>query len=245
MIRHIFLACCLFGLLTCTSDRPDSELSDLASSSSTTEQMDTDRSSRFGETVLDAVRGATWLVKGLECGTSQIGTAFAVGEGILVTSAHVVAGNEAPIISSESVESASRVVAFDAVSDLALLRTEAELGEPLSFAEASVGESVELVGFDENGSELTKRLVVDAIVRATGSDVYGEPAGGRDALQLRGSVERGNSGAPLVNEEGQVVGVIFANSLVGAGISYAVRASEVEDLMGEAKYGAVSSTPCL
>ena len=90
----------------------------------------------------------------------------------------------------------SRVVAFDPVSDLAILRITQDLGEPMPLGEATVGAAVALVAFDENTQPVERHLTVQQLIRATGKDIYGDAGTGRDALILEGSVARGNSGGP-------------------------------------------------
>ena len=194
--------------------------------------------------VLAATRAATYSVRGLDCRKAQVGTAFLVASDLLATSAHVVAGIESPILRVGSAEVSSRVVAFDPVSDLAVLRVDEDLGEPLSLGPAVVGSAVALVAFDDDSLPIERQLIVQQAIRATGEDIYGDAGGGRDALLLEGSVARGNSGGPLVDEGGVVVGVMFANSRGDAGTSFAVQVNELLTLLEEVGDRPVPSTDC-
>jgi S1-C subfamily serine protease len=173
-----------------------------------------------------------------------VGTAFLVASDLLATSAHVVAGIESPILRVGSAEVSSRVVAFDPVSDLAVLRVDEDLGEPLSLGSAVVGSAVALVAFDDDSLPIERQLIVQQAIRATGEDIYGDIGGGRDALLLEGSVARGNSGGPVVDEDGAVVGVMFANSRGDAGTSFAVQAGELRALLDEVGDRPVPPTDC-
>ncbi len=184
------------------------------------------------ETVLAVTRAAVHSVRGLDCRKAQVGTTFLIAPDLLVTSAHVVAGIEVPILSVGAGEVSSRVVAFDPVSDLAILRTAEELGEPLAMGEATVGTAV------------ARHLTVRQAIRATGEDIYGEPGSGRDALLLDGSVAYGNSGGPIVDGSGTVVGVVFANTRGGEGTSFAVQVGEVHVLLAEVGSSPVPPTEC-
>ena len=195
-------------------------------------------------TVLAATRAATYSVRGLDCRKAQVGTAFLVASDLLATSAHVVAGIESPILRVGSSEVSSRVVAFDPVSDLAVLRVGEDLGEPLSLGSAVVGSAVALVAFDDDSQPIERQLIVQQAIRATGEDIYGDIGGGRDALLLEGSVARGNSGGPVVDEDGAVVGVMFANSRGDAGTSFAVQAGELRALLDEVGDRPVPPTDC-
>ena len=173
-----------------------------------------------------------------------MGTTFLIAPDLLVTSAHVVAGIEVPILSVGTGEVSSRVVAFDPVADLAILRTAEELGEPLAMGEATAGTAVALVAYDGDGMPVERHLTVRQAIRATGEDIYGEPGSGRDALLLDGSVEYGNSGGPIVDGTGTVVGVVFANTRGGAGTSFAVQVGEVRALLDEVGGSPVPPTDC-
>ena len=61
-------------------------------------------------------------VRGLDCRTAQVGTGFVVADGLIATVAHVVAGITAPTVEVAGEVVTARVVGFDPVSDLALLR---------------------------------------------------------------------------------------------------------------------------
>ncbi len=196
------------------------------------------------EVVLATTRAATFSVRGLDCRKAQIGTAFLVAPDLLVTNAHVVAGIEVPILSVDNEEVSSRVVAFDPVSDLAILRITQDLGEPMSLGEATVGAAVALVAFDENSQPVERHLTVQQLIRATGKDIYGDAGTGRDALILEGSVARGNSGGPIVDAEGAVVGVVFANTRGGTGTSFAVQSGELRALIDEVGTSPVPLTDC-
>jgi len=196
------------------------------------------------ETVLAATRAAVHSVRGLDCRKAQVGTTFLIAPDLLVTSAHVVAGIEVPILSVGAGEVSSRVVAFDPVSDLAILRTAEELGEPLVMGEATVGTAVALVAYDGDGMPVERHLTVRQAIRATGEDIYGEPGSGRDALLLDGSVAYGNSGGPIVDGSGTVVGVVFANTRGGEGTSFAVQVGEVHVLLAEVGSSPVPPTEC-
>jgi S1-C subfamily serine protease len=177
------------------------------------------------DTVLAATRAAVHSVRGLDCRKAQVGTTFLIAPDLLVTSAHVVAGIEVPILSVGTGEVSSRVVAFDPVS-------------------ATAGTAVALVAYDGEGMPVERHLTVRQAIRATGEDIYGEPGSGRDALLLDGSVAYGNSGGPIVDGSGTVVGVVFANTRGGEGTSFAVQVGEVHVLLAEVGNSPVPPTEC-
>ena len=163
------------------------------------------------------------------CGAYEEGTAFVVAEGTLVTNAHVIAGMAHPkiIVAGQAVD--ARAVLFDSRLDLAVLKTSAKLGPPLSFdtAPASIGERSAIVGFPDNGPEHVTRAAVAAAFTALGRDIYDAGLTSRDVLELSAEVRPGNSGSPLIGSRGTVLGVVFSRSTVAPKVGYALSASAV------------------
>jgi len=194
--------------------------------------------------VLATAREATFQVTGLGCTKAQFGTAFVVAEQTLVTNAHVVAGIQAPRITIRGREVISRVVAFDPVTDLAVLEVDETLPERLPLGEAIPGAVVALLGHNQDGSLIVRPARVDEAILATGKDIYGQQAEGRRALMVAAWVETGFSGGPIVDQSGTVVGVVFARAKGGSPVAYAIQISEVVDLLDEARVGPEGSGPC-
>ena len=194
--------------------------------------------------VLATAREATFQVTGLGCTKAQFGTAFVVAEQTMVTNAHVVAGIQAPRITIMGREVISRVVAFDPVTDLAVLEVDEALPEHLPLGEATPGAVVALLGHNRDGSLIIRPARVNQAILATGKDIYGEQAEGRRALMVDAWVETGFSGGPIVDQSGTVVGVVFSRARGGSPVAYAIQISEVVDLLEEARTGPEGSGPC-
>ncbi len=182
------------------------------------------------ETVAKA-RRSTVRISGLGCIASQVGSGFVVRPGLVVTAAHVVAGLEVVDLELGGSQGEARVVAFDPVSDLAILATEADLPAGLPLGRAHAGQELALLAYSEEGEEETRLVSVIRPIRAVGKDIYGEPGDGRDALELEAGVMSGNSGAPLLDGEGSVVGVLFSRTRGGQPVAYAVQSGEVSELL--------------
>mgnify|MGYP001160788222 FL=1 len=184
--------------------------------------------------VIDQTWPAVARVTGLGCTASQVGTGFVAGEGLVVTVAHVVAGLSAPEVHLPDISQVASIVAFNPVSDLAVLSVDTGSLRPLTLADGSPGQAVAILAFDEDGEPETTRSRVIRRVRAVGDDIYGEPGDGRDALELEASVRSGNSGAPVVDEAGYAVGVVFSRTRGGIQVAYAVQSTEVRTLLESA-----------
>ena len=186
-------------------------------------------------------------VRGLDCRTAQVGTGFVVADGLIATVAHVVAGITAPTVEVAGEEVAALVVGFDPVSDLALLRPVRTLDLPpaLDLGTAVAGTLGTVLVHEGTDGPVALPVVVRRLIRATGDDIYGRPADGRDALEITAAIRTGHSGAPVVDGSGAVVGVLFSRLRGGGSVAYAVQAGELSRLLEETAHKATTTGPCL
>jgi hypothetical protein len=144
------------------------------------------------------------------------GTAFVVHRsGYLVSCAHVVAGATRVEVTIGGDRYPATVALFDKANDLAVLKIMAkDLPElPLADSDAvELGQDVRAIGFPLSD-------VLGESLKATRGTVSGlQNKGGHQVLLIDASVNPGNSGGPLVNDQGEVLGVINAK-LTGKEIS--------------------------
>ena len=161
------------------------------------------------------------------------GSGFLVSsDGYAVTNHHVVLdADEVTVTTAGGKEFSAKVVGTDAKTDLALLKIESE--GPFHFVkfaekEARVGDWVIAVGnpFGLGGS------VTTGVVSARGRDIGSGPYD--DFIQIDAPINRGNSGGPAFNLNGEVVGVntaIFSPSGGSVGIGFAIPASMATDII--------------
>ncbi len=189
---------------------------------------------------------ATVGVRGLDCGRAQVGSGFVVSGTLVVTAAHVVAGIDAPVLTVAGEEVASRVVGFDPVADLAVLQPVSGLHRltPLQLGQPVAGTVGAILVHEADGPRLVP-VGLEILIRATGTDVYGGPAGGRDAIVLAAGVLTGHSGAAVVDQTGRVVGVTFSRARGGGPVAYAVQASAVQSLLDSAENLPEPAGPCI
>jgi S1-C subfamily serine protease len=195
------------------------------------------------------VRGASTSVVrilGTACGLGVEGSGWIAQPGLVVTNAHVVAGESDTTVTpaGSSTQLDATAVHYDPSNDLALLRVGGLGGAPLSFApQVTSGTPGAVIGYPENGP-LT---VTPARVGATGpvitQDSYGRGPITRQLTALRGDVRSGNSGGPLVDGGGRVMGTIFAATTQGKPGGYAVPNSVVAGALSDST-GPVSTGPC-
>jgi S1-C subfamily serine protease len=201
----------------------------------------------------DVVNAAEQTVKvlgdGRSCNVGLEGSGFAFAPERVMTNAHVVAGTDTlQVETSDGGRSyAATLVFFDPVMDLAVLDVPDLPVASLSFAaDVERGENAAVLGYPENGDlQLTPARVRNEVV-APGRDIYGDGAVVREVLSLRADVRPGNSGGPVVNNAGQVIGVVFAASVDRDDTGYAMTSRQVVNAVnkGMTAQKPVSSGPC-
>jgi S1-C subfamily serine protease len=166
-------------------------------------------------------------VLGMACGVGVEGTGWVAGSDLIVTAAHVVAGQSDTVVELQSGgRLAADVVAFDRRNDVAVLRVR-ELGlRPLPLASARSGTPVAVLGFPENGPFTVTPARIGRTSMVLAEDAYGTGPVTRTITSLRGLVRHGDSGAPAVDARGAVQATIFAARLGSSG-GYGVPAEVV------------------
>ncbi|HEY3942909.1 MAG TPA: MarP family serine protease [Acidimicrobiales bacterium] len=195
-----------------------------------------------------AAEASTVKVLGQACGALQEGSGFVVGDGLVVTNAHVVAGEARTQVVTGGIAYGATPVLYDPSFDLAVLRTAAPLGPPLTIDpdDATRGTQAAALGYPENGPLTVTPAGVTALLTAQGRDIYNEGLVVRSVYQLDAVVRPGNSGGPLVDPAGQVVGVVFSRSTVDPDVGYALASPGVLQRVEQAEHleRAVSTQGC-
>ncbi|MBD0293387.1 MAG: MarP family serine protease [Jiangellaceae bacterium] len=172
------------------------------------------------------------------------GTGFVVGAERVVTNAHVVAGVSEPVVAVPDGEPlAARVALFDPLTDIAVLVVPGLDRPALAFREdARSGADAAVIGFPDNGPQRTEPVRVRAEHELQGRDIYDAEVVAREVISVRGEVRPGNSGGPLVADDGLVYGMVFAASLTDPTTGYALAPSEVTPAV-QAAAAATESVP--
>jgi S1-C subfamily serine protease len=182
-------------------------------------------------------------VLGTACGVGVEGTGWVARSDLIVTAAHVVAGQNDTVVELQSgARMPAEVVAFDRRNDVAVLRVR-DLGlRALPLASPRPGAAVGVLGFPDNGpfTVTPGRIGRTAVVLA--EDAYGTGPVTRAITSVRGRVRHGDSGAPAVDARGAVQVTIFAARLGAVG-GYGVPAEVVRADLNTAQEP-VSSGDC-
>ena len=172
---------------------------------------------------------ATFKIVGYGCGGIVFGSGFPVASGLVLTNAHVVAGTQGTTVRMPDGRALNaRVVLFDPNRDVAILSVPRLGVAPLPEAAAQRGTTGAAIGYPGGGDEKILPAVVDGEVQAEGRDIYGQNLVIRHIWITEADVKPGNSGGPLVDQAGNVLGVIFAASTMQPGQSYALTDAEVQ-----------------
>ena len=182
-------------------------------------------------------------VLGTACGLGISGSGWVAGPNLVVTNAHVVAGQRDTTVDSVVGDpQPARVVVFDTKNDIAVLRASGLGVDTLRQSEAREAAAVAIVGYPESGPLTAVSGRIGQTASVLSEDAYGRGPVVRRITSFRGKVRRGNSGGPLIDREGRVVGTVFA-SRTGSNAGYAVPPNIVADALGKAREP-VSTGPC-
>jgi S1-C subfamily serine protease len=188
--------------------------------------------------------GSVVRVLGTACGLGVEGSGWVVAPGLVVTNAHVVAGEDDTTVTTQDGASFdATAVHYDTNNDLAILRTSAGL-PPLPVAEsAGRGQSAAVLGYPDNGPFAIAPARFGETRDVISEDSYGRGPIRRSISSLRGSVRSGNSGGPIVDARGRVLGTVFAATTYGNPGGFAIPDETVQAALGQVG-SEVDTGPC-
>lgn len=187
-------------------------------------------------------------VLGTACGLGVEGSGWVARPGVVVTNAHVVAGEKDTTVQVQGVgpQHDADVVYFDPKNDLAILRSSGVAGvPPLAMnVNAPVGTPGAIVGFPQNGPLDIRPARLGGTNVVISEDAYGRGPVRRRITSIRGVVRSGNSGGPVVDGGGRVLTTVFASTVGGSSRGgFGVPDSIVRDALARIG-GPVSTGPC-
>jgi S1-C subfamily serine protease len=191
-------------------------------------------------------------VLGTACGLAIEGSGWVAQPGVVVTNAHVVAGEQDTTVElgGHSPSLPAHVLAFDPTDDIALLRVP-DLAAPALgvVAQPASGTTGAILGYPEDGPFDVRPGRIGRTQTVSTQNAYGQGPVSRLLTPLRGVVRPGNSGGPLVDGAGHVLTTVFAGT-VGSGPrgGYGVANATVLHALATADAAgldtAVSTGPC-
>lgn len=187
-----------------------------------------DPSSLDTEGVRAAAGSVVKIIGSASCNRGLEGSGFVYANDRVMTNAHVVAGVSDPFIVIGDRRVRAEVVLFDAKLDVAVLAVDSLGLAPLPFDNTGeAGDAVAILGYPENGPFDARAARIRMEQRLRSPDIYDRGEVVRQTFSIRGLVRSGNSGGPMVSEDGKVMGVIFAASITDNSTGYALTAKQV------------------
>jgi S1-C subfamily serine protease len=169
----------------------------------------------------DVQRAGRSVVKvlGNACGLGVSGSGWVAGDGIVVTNAHVIAGQDETFVEPRDSGGArldATVVAMNVKNDVAVLRVRGLNAPALGFSDdVGVSEQGAVLGYPLSGPFAVRAARIGQTRVVISQDAYGRGPVRRRITAFRGTVQRGNSGGPLVDVAGRVSGTVFAEAVGG------------------------------
>ncbi|HSW80413.1 MAG TPA: MarP family serine protease [Candidatus Saccharimonadales bacterium] len=187
-------------------------------------------------------------IEGNGCGGIVEGSGFVAGDGFVATNAHVVAGITNPIVIDNNGSHQGSVILFDPDLDFAVLRVDNLAGKVLKINTGSVASKTPgaVLGYPGGGGFSAGPATVLDEFTAVGRNIYNQGATKRDVLEVKANIIPGNSGGPLINKDGDVIGVVFAESSSYNQVGYALATQKVVSELHQAEVSdsTVSSGTC-
>jgi S1-C subfamily serine protease len=184
-------------------------------------------------------------VLGTACGLGVEGSGWIARPGLVVTNAHVVAGEDDTTVTTVDGASLDAVpVRYDPDNDLALLRIDASIPALPMAPDPQRGTSGAVLGYPENGPFAAAAARIGDTSTVISEDSYGNGPIQRPIAFLRGHVRSGNSGGPLIDARGQVMATVFAATTTGPPGGFAVPNEVVIEALQNETTAPVDTGPC-
>jgi S1-C subfamily serine protease len=170
------------------------------------------------------------------CSRALEGTGFVISPQRVMTNAHVVAGTDQVSVETDNGQLDARVVLYNPSVDVAILSVPDLTARPLQFAqqEATKGDSSIVLGYPLDGPYTASAARIRERINLRGPDIYDSATVTRDVFTVRAKVQSGNSGGPLVDPSGNVVGVVFGAAVDDDETGFVLTAKQVADEVQQA-----------
>lgn len=165
------------------------------------------------------------------CGKAIEGTGFVIGPGRLLTNAHVVAGTDTVGVEQDGAMLDATVVSYDSDLDVAVLAVP-ELNRPAliwASGPAEQGQDVIAAGYPLDGPFTLTPGRVSERIQLRGPNIYDSATVTREVYTIRGAIRSGNSGGPMLDVQGRVLGVVFGAGIDRPDIGFVLTAKAVAD----------------
>ncbi|MET0305844.1 MAG: MarP family serine protease [Solirubrobacterales bacterium] len=184
-------------------------------------------------------------VLGTACGLGVEGSGWVAAPGLVVTNAHVIAGEDDTTVNTiDGASLEATPVRYDPANDLAVLRIDASIPPLPIAADPQRGTAGAVLGYPENGPYAASAARIGDVDTVISEDAYGNGPIQRQIASLRGHVRSGNSGGPLVDPRGEVMATVFAATTSGPPGGFAIPNEIVTSALDEMAATSVDTGPC-
>lgn len=177
------------------------------------------------------------------------GSGFVVAPERIMTNAHVVAGTNSLQVDTAKGPLDATVVLFDPSTDVAVLAVPGLQAPviPLASGGATSGENSIVLGYPGGGPYTASAARVRETLNLTGPNIYKSDTVEREVYTVRGQVRAGNSGGPLVDTQGDVLGVVFGAAVTDDDTGYVLTLKQVRSDLDAAssRTAAVGTGQCV
>lgn len=183
------------------------------------------------DAVVGATRGSVVKIRGVAPGCQKVleGTGFVVAPNRVMSNAHVVAGSESVTVDVDGQTYDAFVVSYDPNADISILDVPDLPAAPLQFVDelAPPGTDAIVMGYPGGGDFTATPARVRETIELNGPDIYRKTTVTREVYTIRGTVRQGNSGGPMINRGGKVLGVVFGAAVDDADTGFVLTSDEV------------------
>lgn len=195
--------------------------------------------------VVAFARPSVVKIRGVAPGCQKVleGTGFVIAPNRVMSNAHVVAGSDSVTVDAGGQSYDASVVSYDPNADISILDVPNLPAAPLAFAEAAAptGTDALVLGYPGGGEFVATPARIREIIELNGPDIYRSTTVKREVYTIRGTVRQGNSGGPLIDRNGRVLGVVFGAAVDDADTGFVLTGKEVSRQL--AKIGNTAAVP--
>jgi len=161
--------------------------------------------------------GSVVKLHGTACGLGTQGSGWVVRKALVATNAHVIAGeHETTILAPNGQTLDAQPVYVDSQNDVALLRVPSLVLDPLAVdRDGEFPRKVVILGYPRDGSLTGTAATAGSPRTVIAPDAYDRRVSARMIVPLRGKVQPGESGGPVVDSRGRVIAMVFAGAKRG------------------------------
>lgn len=189
------------------------------------------------DSAVQATRTSVVKIEGEGCGGISSGSGFVADDGLVITNAHVIAGVKQPYIIDANGQHRAQVLWFDYNLDMAVMRTADLAGRALAIRAdiAANNTPAAALGFPGGGEFSAQPAMVLDSFNAVGRNIYNQQTTEREVYSVKSDIEPGNSGGPLIDQDGAVIGLVFAKSTNYDQVGYALTMDAILAGLNQAK----------